>query len=121
MKRLAQFRGRARVVLSRAPTFLAKGRLFPGAVFVLGWDTAVRLVAPRYYGAKGGDEQAMQRALEELRRLECRFIVGGRALDGQFKTLADIDIPDEFAPMFEAIPESRFRADISSTALRELP
>jgi nicotinic acid mononucleotide adenylyltransferase len=117
MKRLAQFRGGARVVLSRAPTFVAKGRLFPGAVFVLGWDTAVRLVAPRYYGG----EADMWRALEELRHLECRFIVGGRALDGEFRTLADIEIPDEFAPMFEAIPESRFRADISSTALRELP
>jgi hypothetical protein len=88
-------------------------------VFVLGWDTAVRLVAARYYGANGGDEQAMLAALEELRRLECRFIVGGRALDGEFKTLADIDIPEEFAPMFEAIPETRFRSDISSTGLRE--
>lgn len=117
LSRIAQFRGNSRLLLTRAPTFVEKGRLFPGAVFVLGWDTAVRLVAPRYYGG----EEAMQHALRELRGLGCRFIVGGRAVEGAFKTLRDIDIPEEFAPMFEAIPESRFRADVSSTALRDAP
>src|SRR5262245_32927137 len=34
--RLAQFAWRARVELTRAPTFLEKSRLFPGATFVLG-------------------------------------------------------------------------------------
>src|SRR5439155_55171 len=47
--RFAQFRGRARVELTRAPTFLQKSRLLPGATFVVGADTAERLVAGRYY------------------------------------------------------------------------
>jgi hypothetical protein len=117
LARVDQFRGTARVLLTRAPTFVEKGRLFPGAVFVLGWDTAVRLVEPRYYG--GEDE--LRRAFQELRTLGCRFIVGGRTVEGAFRTLADIRLPEEFAPMFEAIPESRFRADVSSTALRDTP
>src|SRR5207253_10796815 len=48
--RLAQFAWKARVELTRAPTFLEKSRLFPGATFVIGADTAERLVARRYYG-----------------------------------------------------------------------
>ena len=114
MRRLEQFRGQWRAVLTRAPTFLEKGRLFPGAAFVLGWDTAVRLVAPRYYGGVA----AMQTAFEELRGLGCRFLVAGRAVDGTFMTLADIEIPRGFAAMLEAIPESTFRADVSSSDLR---
>ena len=114
LSRLVQFRARAAVALTRTPTFIEKGRLFPGAWFVLGWDTAVRLVAPRYYGGTA----EMYAALEELRDLECRFLVAGRAQDGIFRTLADIEVPAALEAMFEAIPESAFRADISSTDLR---
>ncbi len=114
LRRTEQFRGWGRVALTRAPTFIEKGRLFPGSVFVLGWDTAVRLVEPRYYGG----DAAMQTAFEELRALGCRFLVAGRALDGTFRTLMDIEVPEEFVAMFEAIPESTFRADVSSTERR---
>lgn len=114
VRRVAQFRGRWDVALTRAPTFVEKGRLFPGATFVVGWDTAVRLVEPRYYG--GPD--AMAAALEELRDRGCRFIVGGRLVEGQFRTLDDVAMDARWHEMFEALPEELFRADISSTALR---
>ena len=114
LRRLEQFRGRRDAVLTRAPTFVEKGRLFPGATFVVGWDTAVRLVAPRYYGGP----EAMASALEELRDLDCRFIVGGRLVDEVFRTLDDIEMDVRWRGMFEAIPEELFRADVSSTALR---
>lgn len=114
LRRIEQFRYRWQVALTRAPTFVEKARLFPGAAFVLGWDTAVRLFVPRYYGG----ESAMRAALAEMRDLGCRFLVGGRALDGEFKTLADIAVPRGVTGMMEAIPEARFRADISSTQLR---
>jgi len=48
--RLAQFAWRSPVELTRAPTFLDKSRLFPSTTFVIGADTAERLVAPKYYG-----------------------------------------------------------------------
>jgi hypothetical protein len=104
------------VLLTRAPRFLEKARLFPANTFVIGWDTAVRLVHPRYYGAS---EPAMHAALQELRELGTRFLVAGRVnQEGQFLSLADAAVPGTFADMFDAIPERLFRADISSTELR---
>jgi hypothetical protein len=114
-RRLAQFRDGGRVLLTRAPTFVEKARLLPGRTFVIGWDTAVRLVHPRYYD---GSELALLAALAEMRALDCHVLVAGRINDGSFETLADVDVPPEAAKLLAAIPESRFRVDISSTALR---
>ena len=113
--RCAQFEGLAPVVISRAPVFHEKARLFPGRTFVIGADTAERLVQPRYYD---GSASRMLMALDETRRLGCRFLVSGRARDGAFRTLDDIPLPGEFAGMFSPIPEARFRSDASSTELR---
>src|SRR5262249_9711325 len=41
-RRIAQFKSVGPLWLTRAATFEAKADLFPGAAFVLGWDTAVR-------------------------------------------------------------------------------
>ena len=114
-RRLHQFRGKRATVLTRAKTFPEKAALFPGCTFVIGGDTAVRLVHPRYYG---NSQDAMIAALSEMRVLGCKFLVAGRVQDGVFQTLGDVAIPAGFADMFEAIPESRFREDISSTQLR---
>ena len=114
-QRLAQFAGKATVVLTRAETFRKKADLFPGCTFVIGLDTAVRLVAPRYYGA---DDSAMLTALAEIWAAGCRFLVAGREEGGTFRTLADVPVPQGFHPLFREIPESLFRADVSSTALR---
>jgi hypothetical protein len=113
--RLEQFRGHARVVLTHATRFIEKARLFPGATFVVGWDTFARLIDARYYD---GDGAAMHTAVSEMRDLGCHFLVAGRMQGGEFRELAPADFPREFAAMFEAIPESRFRMDVSSTALR---
>ncbi|MDP6605648.1 MAG: hypothetical protein QF664_05255 [Dehalococcoidia bacterium] len=104
------------LLLTRAPTFVEKARLLPGRAFAIGWDTAVRLVHPRYYD---GDEQAMLDALSEMRDLGCRVYVAGREHDGAFRTLADVDVPPSVAGLLVAVPEDRFRLDISSTALRD--
>ena len=113
-RRLSQFGKDDTVVLTRAETFQKKAALFPGATFLLGYDTAIRLVAPRYYGG----EEAMMLALAEMMAGGARFIVAGRADDGEFRTLADVAVPAGFAPMFSAITEADFRRDISSTELR---
>ncbi len=115
LRRLRQFHGRWRVVLTRAPRFIEKVRLLPGVTFAIGWDTAVRLVDPRYYG---GDERSMLAALGEMRAAGCRFLVAGREHEGAFRTLADVAMPEQFEDLFEAIPESRFRVDVSSSVLR---
>src|SRR5262245_20955301 len=61
-RRLEQFRGRAPVVVTRAPTFREKAALFPGAVFIVGADTAARIVHPRFYH---GDPDRMAAVLME--------------------------------------------------------
>mgnify|MGYP004116340649 CR=1 FL=1 len=43
-----------RLWLTRAPLYSQKAELMPGATFVLGHDTAVRLLNPAYYGGKAG-------------------------------------------------------------------
>ena len=113
--RLAQFTGRARVELTRAPTFVEKSRLLPAVTFVVGADTAERLVAARYYG----DEARMIAALREMADRGCRFLVAVRVDGaGRVRSLGDAAIPQEFAPLFTPIPESRFRIDASSSAIR---
>ena len=114
VRRAAQFRGRARLVLTAAPTFLEKARLLPGAAFVVGADTARRVVEPVYYGG----EPAMRAALRELRSLGARFVVAGRLEHGRFLQLRDLQLPPEAAGLFEAIPATELRVDVSSTELR---
>ena len=114
-QRVSQFGGKGPVVVTRALAFYQKARLFPGCTFVIGWDTAVRLVDPQYYE---GDEPRMLEALVEIRSAGCRFLVAGRVEGGVFHTLDDIAIPRGFEDMFAPISESAFRCDLNSTELR---
>jgi hypothetical protein len=114
-RRLRQFAGRYPVVLSRAALFVEKARLFPGSVFVVGYDTAIRLVNPRYYGGEAG----LHEALDAIEAAGCRFLVAGRTEQGAFCTLDDVALPREYAGLFLGLSEADFRVDVSSTALRE--
>ncbi|HEY4173859.1 MAG TPA: hypothetical protein VGM42_12595 [Rhodopila sp.] len=114
--RIAQFAGKRALELTRAPTFLEKSRLFPGATFVIGADTAERLVAPKYYG---DDADRMTVALEEIAGVGCSFLVAVRVDGaGRVRTLKDIAVPGRFAGLFTEIPEHRFRSDTSSSEIR---
>jgi hypothetical protein len=115
-RRLTQFEWHATVELTRAPTFLEKSRIFRDATFVIGADTAERLVAARYYG---NSETEMHAALTEMAGRGARFLVAVRRdAAGRVHSLADAAIPAPFADLFTQIPESRFRVDASSTELR---
>ncbi len=113
LRRAAQFAGRYPIYLTNAPTFLEKARIFNGATFVIGYDTAARVVQKRYYNE---DRAKMVAALREMQELECQFVVAGRVDGEKFLTLHDIEMDTEFRPMFTHLPN--FRADISSTQLR---
>ena len=114
-ERLDQFAGTYDVVLTKAPTFAEKAQVLPRSCFVIGYDTMVRLIDPVYYA---NDERRMTKALASIVHLDGHFLVAGRLEDGAFRTLSDVPVPDEFCDMFEAIPEHRFRRDISSTHVR---
>lgn len=104
------------VIVSNQPYFYKKAELFPGSAFVIGADTAARLINPKYYG---GDYGMMLEILTGCKRTGCTFLVGGRNVDGVFKVLEDFDIPKELSDMFISIPTERFRMDISSTEIRK--
>jgi len=115
-RRLAQFAWKSPVELTRAPTFLEKSRLFPRATFVIGADTAERLVAPKYYG---DDELRMHVALEEIAVSGSSFLVAVRSdAAGRVRALSDIPVPRRYADLFTEIPEHRFRLDTSSSEIR---
>ena len=105
-----------RIVLTREPLYRDKARLFPGSTFIIGYDTAIRLVNPVYYD---GDPTLMQGALAEIQETQCNFLVAGRLVDGIYHTLDDIPVPSQYAVMFDSIPEADFRLDLSSSEMRQ--
>lgn len=114
-KRALQFGGVAPVALTRSPLFEEKAELLPGSVFVVGVDTAERVVDPRFYDGQPG---RMLASLERIRARGCRFLVAGRERHGRFRTLAQVALPSGYEGLFEALGESEFRNDVSSTAIR---
>ena len=110
--RAAQAYGDRPIVLGHAALFSDKAEAWPGTTFVLGADTARRVLEPRFYG--GPD--ALRAALERVRAADGRFLVAGRAGDGGFRTLDDLAVPGDLRDLFAPLPN--FRVDLSSTAVR---
>ena len=117
-RRLAHFDpAREAVWLTHAPTFAEKARLFPGAAFVVGFDTALRLIDPAF---ALGSVEVCRRRLAEVGAAGGRFLVAGRAdRAGVFQTwppAGAVEWPE--LAIMEGLPEAAFRVDVSSTALR---
>jgi hypothetical protein len=115
-RRLAAFVWQEPLWLTRAPTFVEKAELFPGVVFLVGADTAERIVQARFYG---GSAEQLDRAMTELRSRGCRFLTAGRInAAGDFIDLSCLNIPAAYRDLFTAIPAGDFRVDLCSTQLR---
>lgn len=81
-------------LLTQAPLYVEKARLFARSTFVVGYDTAIRLVMPKYYGGR----TRMLLQLAALRHRGCQFLVAGRLGEsGRFLTLDKVDMPEEIA------------------------
>ncbi len=114
--RVEAFDWLAPVEVTRAPRFTDKIRLFPGATFIVGADTASRILDPAY---QGGTTAAIEDALEFIAARGGRFLVAARRLDdGPLLDLNSLPIPAPYASIFESIPTSVFRLDISSSEIR---
>ncbi len=113
-ERFGQFDANQVVWLTNAPTFVEKARIFPGATFLVGVDTLIRIGDPRYYGS----EDACQAALKELEQHNCSFLVFGRLVGDRFLTLRDLPVPDLLRRRCQEVPADEFRCDLSSTQIR---
>jgi hypothetical protein len=110
--RIAQMRRQSPILITRAPTFEEKALLVPGTTFVIGHDTAVRVVEAKYY------DGTVEAALEGIRDAGCEFLVAGRLDDDSFMSLGDLKIPSGYESLFNVMSEEDFRFDGSSTDLR---
>jgi len=91
--------------------------------FVLGTDTMVRIINPKYYGNSRED---MLAALREMNERGVHFIVGGRLEQGTENGSRFVNgeeeaesLPPDVRQMFTLLNEEEFRLDISSTELRK--
>jgi hypothetical protein len=113
-ERAGQFSSTESLWFTRAATFVEKAAIFPGATFLVGIDTLLRIADPKYYG----DEASCSAALEQIAAHGCRFLVFGRQTVSGFHTLSDAELPPALAEICREVPAEDFREDISSTELR---
>ena len=114
-RRAAQFLGRAELWLTRAALYTEKAALFPGAVFVVGADTAERVLQPRFYGG----ERQMHQAVAAVGAAGSRFLVAARPLPSGLLTLGGLQVPPPLRAVFVELPADRFCLDRSSTRIRD--
>jgi len=114
---LSQFQWPHEVVLTRKPLFAQKALYFPDSIFVVGYDTALRILQKKYYG---GDCTKVLDFLSSFRETGCRFLVAGRHWEGAYRTVRNLKVPEGFDGLFEELPENMFREDTSSSLIREI-
>jgi nicotinamide mononucleotide (NMN) deamidase PncC len=116
-QRAAQFEAKGWPLwFTRAPTFEEKSAIFPGATFIVGADTLVRIGQPCYYH---DDPATAEAAIDRIADRGCRFLVFGRVVGSKFQMLDDLPLPPSLRKLCDAVPADEFRADVSSTQLRE--
>ncbi|KAL0211690.1 hypothetical protein RCL1_005316 [Eukaryota sp. TZLM3-RCL] len=84
-------------------------------VFILGYDTAIRLVDPKYYNNCINETQNV---FDTFKLFNVKFYVAGRLVNDEFKSWSPSDYShlSNVSDLFESL--SDFRKDISSTELR---
>ena len=110
-ERIKQFRSIGKLIITNSPTFTEKSSIFKKSIFVVGYDTALRLIDKKYYSYNIND------AYNEIKKNGCSFLVTGRYIDKKYYDPNQIDY-GEFKDFFSILPENKFRLDISSTILR---
>lgn len=114
LRRASQFRLEDRELLltRNDPLYIDKARNMPNMSFVMGADTAVRFLDPKW-----NQEQTVEQMLEEFQELGTYFFVNDRKnKEGVLQTLEDAHVPDRFRSLFFRVPG---HWDISSSQIRE--
>ena len=113
-RRVEQFKGET-LWLSRAATFIEKIHVFPQSTFVMGADTFVRLIDPKYYS---GSKKKMSDAMRAICRHSRGLIVFGRMREQGFQNPSTCDVPLALREITYFVSEREFRMDISSSSIR---
>ncbi|MCH2200529.1 MAG: hypothetical protein MK102_01055 [Fuerstiella sp.] len=107
------------VLVTNAALFVDKADLFPGHWFVVGFDTAERILNPQYYNHDLGQRDQF---LRKMSAAKIQFLVAGRVdltgESGDFRTSDQLSAGHDYCEMFVELPESCFRLDLSSTMIR---
>ena len=113
-QRVEQFEGET-LWLSRAATFIEKVHVFPQSTFVMGADTYVRLIDPKYYH---GSQARLNDAMQTICRQSRGLIVFGRMQDQKFQNPTTCDVPPALREITYFVSEREFRMDVSSSGIR---
>ncbi|BFU22598.1 hypothetical protein EHI8A_059930 [Entamoeba histolytica HM-1:IMSS-B] len=118
--RASQVAGKYKVNISNTSLYIDKCKTYPGGTFVVGLDTAVRILNKRYYQ---NSEINLKKAMQVIASMGCNFIVVGRKDDItnrflEFDSVKSTLPAKEYHYLFISLNEKEFRYDLSSTYLR---
>ena len=113
MDRINQFRSLGKLVVTNSAKFEEKSKIFKESIFVIGYDTALRLVDNKYYN------DDFRKSLKIIEKNNCSFLVSGRFINKKYKKPNNINF-EGYDYLFNILSEEKFRIDISSTELRRL-
>ena len=114
IKRIKNFDSGEKIIISRSSKFIDKSEIYKNSYFVVGYDTAVRILDESYLSPG----ESLEGLFSVLRKNNCSFIVAGR-VDVSGLNFDNLDIRDlVYRDFFRVISEEEFREDISSTDKR---
>ena len=113
INRINQFKSLGKLVVTNSAKFEEKSNIFKKSIFVIGYDTALRLVDDKYY------DDDFRKSLKIIEKNNCSFLVSGRFINKKYKKPNNINF-EEYDYLFNILSEEKFRIDISSTELRRL-
>jgi hypothetical protein len=110
-ERLLRMRPGTKVLISNAKTFVEKSKLFPHTTFLVGYDTALRIINPKY----AGSVESIEKIFTDY---ATNFIVFGRTIDGEYQHSIS-SFPIEIRHLFTEHSEVLKNSELSSTKLRQ--
>ena len=113
INRINQFKSLGKLVVTNSAKFEEKSNIFKKSIFVIGYDTALRLVDDKYY------DDDFRKSLKIIEKNNCSFLVSGRFINKKYKKPNNINF-EGYDYLFNILSEEKFRIDISSTELRRL-
>ncbi|KAL7716283.1 Cytidyltransferase-like domain-containing protein [Entamoeba marina] len=118
--RASQVAGLYNVIISNTSLYVDKAKYYENGIFVVGYDTAVRIFDKKYYK---NSVVNMRNAFETIRKCNCKFIVVGRFDEKSqqfcdFKSIKNTLPCQEYHHLFISLSQTHFRYDFSSTQLR---